>query len=151
MAKQAAAYDGRVLEALAAGLHERLGAVTAAGHDLRELGTPDEVARRMLAVVPAAHPWDEQIGPFYDTAGLTRWLGVTEQALVDRVRRHQLLAVTTGLRSAALPGTIAQRPPTTDEMSKRPQHVAVAPRLVDNADSPDGASYALVHVTRSDE
>lgn len=88
-------YEAELLGALTAGLHERLDAVAAAGGDPAKLGSPAEMARRMLAAVPAAHPWDAQIGPFYDTAGLVRWLNVTKQALADRVRRSRLLAVTT--------------------------------------------------------
>jgi hypothetical protein len=89
------AYEAELLGALTAGLHERLEAVAAAGGDPARLGSAADLARRMLAVVPAAHPWDEQIGPFYETAGLVRWLNVTKQALSDRVRRGRLLAVTT--------------------------------------------------------
>ncbi len=89
------AYESDVLTALAAGLHERVAAVRAAGHDPAHLGTPRDLARRMLAAVPATHPWDEQIGPFYDAAGLTAWLGISKQALNDRVRRSRMLAVTT--------------------------------------------------------
>lgn len=69
--------------------------MAAAGGDPARLGSPADLARRMLAVVPTAHPWDEQIGPFYDTAGLVHWLNVTKQAVSDRVRRSRLLAVTT--------------------------------------------------------
>jgi hypothetical protein len=89
------AYEETLLQALAAGLRERFDAARAAGRDPAHLGEPAELAGRMLAAVPAVHPWDDQIGPFYDTAGLTRWLGVTKQALADRVRRHRLLAVIT--------------------------------------------------------
>jgi len=89
------AYETDLLEALTVGLHERLGSVTAAGGDPTKLGSPTELAERMLAVVPAAHPWGEQIGPFYDTAGLVRWLNVSKQALAGRGRRRRLLAVTT--------------------------------------------------------
>ena len=95
MARQQAAYEASVLRAVAAGLHERLDAVFSAGQDQAQLGDPADLASRMLSAVPTAHPWDEHIGPFYDTAGLTKWLGVTKQALADRVRRHRLLAVTT--------------------------------------------------------
>jgi hypothetical protein len=35
------------------------------------------------------------MGPFYDTAGLSLWLGITRQAVHDRVRRRALLAVMT--------------------------------------------------------
>ncbi|MHB8452780.1 MAG: hypothetical protein ACYDAQ_20350 [Mycobacteriales bacterium] len=46
-----------------------------------------------MAAVPVVHPWDEQVGPFYDTSGLRIFLGVTKQAIADRVRRRTLLAV----------------------------------------------------------
>lgn len=88
-------YEERLLAALSSGVHQRLAVTRAAGRDPRDLGAPDDLAARMLSVVPAAHPWDEQIGPFYDTAGLTRLLAVSKQALFDRVRRGTLLAVTT--------------------------------------------------------
>jgi hypothetical protein len=89
------AYVTEMLTALAAGLHERVAAVRAAGHDPALLGSPGDLAKRMLAAVPATQPWDEQIGPFYDTAELTAWLGISKQALNDRVRRSRMLAVTT--------------------------------------------------------
>lgn len=89
-----AAYESQLIDALTEALHDRLASASAAGEDLASLGTPVELAGRMLAAVPWAHPWDEQIGPFYDTAGLTRYLSVSKQALADRVRRHRMLAVT---------------------------------------------------------
>ena len=76
-------------------LHERLARASAAGRDPARLGSPAEVAQRMLAAVPSVSAWDEQLGPFYDTAGLTRYLGVSKQALADRVKRRRLLAMTT--------------------------------------------------------
>lgn len=87
-------YEAELFSALTTGLHERLDAVAAAGGDPARLGSPTDLAQRMLAVVPTAHPWSVQIGPFYDTAGLVCWLHVTKQALSDRVRRGRLLAVT---------------------------------------------------------
>ncbi|MGH3500094.1 MAG: hypothetical protein ACRDQA_04190 [Nocardioidaceae bacterium] len=65
------------------------------GRDPSFLGTPTEVADRMLATMPVAHPWDAQIGPFYDTPTVARLLNVTKQAIADRVRRRTLLAATT--------------------------------------------------------
>lgn len=37
-------------------------------------------------VASADQRWNELIGPFYDTAGLERWLGVTRQRLSQRVK-----------------------------------------------------------------
>lgn len=84
------AYEKAIIDAVSARLHERI-----AGLDPRSLGSPDHVAGRMLATVPTAHPWDEQTGPFYDTPGVVRLLGVSKQAVADRVRRRTLLAAST--------------------------------------------------------
>lgn len=65
------------------------------GRTLRSLGELDELAARMVAALPTVHPWDSELGPFYDTNGLNRWLGVTRQALADRVKRGTLLACRT--------------------------------------------------------
>lgn len=83
-------YAQEVLDAVAARLHQRL-----ANRDHSALGPPDRVAERMLATVPVTHPWDNQIGPFYDTAGVAALLGIRKQAIADRVRRYTLLAAYT--------------------------------------------------------
>lgn len=85
-------YERDLLDALSEGLRQRLGSL---GRDPRTLGAPREVADRMLAVVPMAHPWDEQVGPFYDTPGVVRLLGISKQAVADRVRRRTLIATIT--------------------------------------------------------
>lgn len=88
------AFESELIDAVVDRVHDRVNALIAAGGDPAQLGDPEELANRMLAAVPWAHPWNEQIGPFYDTAGLTRYLGVSKQALADRVARRRLLAVT---------------------------------------------------------
>ncbi len=65
------------------------------GRTLRSLGNLEELATRMVAALPSVHPWDIELGPFYDTTGLIRWLGVTRQALADRAKRGTLLACRT--------------------------------------------------------
>ena len=60
-----------------------------------DLGDPGELADRMVAALPTVHPLDEPLGPFYDTAGLLAWLGISRQALFDRVRRGTVLACRT--------------------------------------------------------
>jgi hypothetical protein len=84
------AYERAVVDVVAAKLHDHL-----AGHSAESLGPPERVAERMLATVPTPHPWDVQIGPFYDTAGVVRLLAVSRQAVADRVRRRTLLAANT--------------------------------------------------------
>lgn len=90
------AYERRVLAAVHDQVSARLTALVEAGVDLTTLGEPDEVAARAAAAVPyAPHSYDLAYGPFYDTTGLTRWLGISRQALGDRVRRGSVLACRT--------------------------------------------------------
>jgi hypothetical protein len=52
---------------------------------------PAELAEQLLAAVPTRHDLDRLTGPFYDTAGLTKWLDVSRQALDDRTKKGTLL------------------------------------------------------------
>src|SRR5687768_2454505 len=60
-----------------------------------DLTDVDDLADRMLAALPTVHPLDQPLGPFYDTTGLVAWLGISRQALFDRVRRGTALACRT--------------------------------------------------------
>ncbi|MGI8873076.1 MAG: hypothetical protein ACR2KP_01860 [Egibacteraceae bacterium] len=67
-----------------------------AGRSVAELGTADELAERMLAVVPTPSPWDEIVGPVYRTAQVAAVLGgVSRQAVADRRARGRLLGLRT--------------------------------------------------------
>jgi len=84
-----------IMEALRARIHERFSAAEAAGATVSDFGDPDEVAETMVAALPVSHRFDAVTGPFYDTPGLVRWLGITRQALHHRVKTAQLLACPT--------------------------------------------------------
>lgn len=93
---RSAGYEQSVLEQVTRGLRERLAEVSELCRDPRDvLGEADQVAQRMLSAVPVPHLWDTQIGPFYDTAGVIRLLGISKQAVADRVRRRTILSGTT--------------------------------------------------------
>ncbi|GAB3590851.1 hypothetical protein GCM10027446_06850 [Angustibacter peucedani] len=90
------AFRRRLVEAVDEAVVARLVEVERRGGDPSDLGDPAELAERMAATLPrAAHPLDVELGPFYDTAGLSGWWGVSRQALADRVRRGTLLACRT--------------------------------------------------------
>jgi hypothetical protein len=74
---------------------ERARLLAAQGRTLGDLGDLDDLAARMVSALPTQHPYDEPLGPFYDTTGLVSWLGVSRQAVADRVRRGTLLACRT--------------------------------------------------------
>ena len=86
---------GELMDRVELQLADRAEELARQGRSLRSLGTLDDLAARMVAALPSVHPWDTAIGPFYDTAGLMLWLGVTRQALADRERRGTLLACRT--------------------------------------------------------
>lgn len=89
-------FHRELLDAVHDAVAARLRDVERRGGDVAQLGDPHELAERMAATLPvAAHPFDVELGPFYDTAGLSRWWGVSRQALADRVRRGTLLACRT--------------------------------------------------------
>jgi hypothetical protein len=89
-------YRRELVDAVDAAVAERLREITRRGGDPRDLGDPVELAHRMAAALPSpGHELDVELGPFYDTTGLSSWWGVSRQALADRVRRGTLLACRT--------------------------------------------------------
>lgn len=89
-------FRSDLLASLRHQIDERLSEIAQRGGDVSALGDPVALAQRMVATLPtAAHPFDGELGPFYDTAGLSRWWDVSRQALADRVRRGTLLACRT--------------------------------------------------------
>lgn len=67
------------------------------GRSLEELGTAQEIAKRMLASVPVPSDWDELLGPCFSTSGVAQLLGnISRQAIAERRDRRTLL----GLRTA---------------------------------------------------
>ena len=63
---------------------------------LADVGSPAEIAERMLSVVPAPSPWDDEIGPFYLGDQVRALLGgISRQALAERRSRRTILALRT--------------------------------------------------------
>lgn len=67
---------------------------------LRDGADPDKLAATLIAAMPSRFG---KYGPFYDTAGLTSWLGISRQALAKRAANHKLLAVRTSDRQTLYP------------------------------------------------
>lgn len=64
------------------------------GRSVVDLGL-DDLADRMAALVPAPSPVNALFGPFYRTDQVATLLGVTRQAVADRVRQRSLLGMRT--------------------------------------------------------
>lgn len=86
------AFERRLISSLSGKVHERLRNADDANVDVAMFGDPEELAEAMAAVLPLGHVYDKISGPFYDTAGLTRWLGISRQALHQKVGRQAILA-----------------------------------------------------------
>ncbi|GAB3437935.1 hypothetical protein GCM10027517_09880 [Phycicoccus ginsengisoli] len=94
----AVAVDPEAVDALVAEVRrrveERARGLVAHGRRL-DLAQVEDLADRMVAALPTVHPLDQPLAPFYDTTGLAAWLGISRQALFDRVRRGTVLACRT--------------------------------------------------------
>lgn len=73
-------------------VHARLQRANEAQLSPSVFGDPDEIAEAMVAALPLGHVYDEISGPLYDTSGLTRWLGISRQALHQRIKSHTIAA-----------------------------------------------------------
>ncbi|MEO7126796.1 MAG: hypothetical protein ABI382_04470 [Nakamurella sp.] len=74
---------------------ERLRQAEESGLRPEDLGDPEVLARRAGSVIPVLHPFDDIAGPFYDTAGVTGWLGMSRQAVHKAVRVGRMIACRT--------------------------------------------------------
>ena len=88
-------FERRVLSSLSRKVHARLAKAALDDVPAEAFGDPEQIADAMLAALPGGHVYDDISGPFYDTNGLTKWLGITRQALHQRVSNHSLLACPT--------------------------------------------------------
>jgi hypothetical protein len=97
-------FERQVMRVLGPKLHERLQSASDAELSIEDLfGDPEQVAEKMAASLPASHRYDEISGPFYDTAGLVKWLGISRQAVHQKVAKHALLGCPTADGSTLFP------------------------------------------------
>jgi len=87
-----ALFERQIRRSVSRKVHERLRRADEASLGPEAFGDPEQIAEAMVAALPLGHVYDEVTGPFYDTTGLTRWLGVTRQALHQKVARYAILA-----------------------------------------------------------
>lgn len=88
-------FETELLEEIRVRLHDELASADEAGIRVDSLGDPKSLAGAVVAAIPT-HVLDRKTGPFYDTSGLTAWLGLTRQALLQREQAHTLLVCVTG-------------------------------------------------------
>ncbi|HEX4955960.1 MAG TPA: hypothetical protein VF017_21435 [Thermoanaerobaculia bacterium] len=90
------AFEWRLVEAVLAKVTDLARRYSAGGRSLSELGSPEELAARMVDTLPSPSPWNDQIGPFYSAQQIGRVLGgISRQAVAERRARRTLLALRT--------------------------------------------------------
>jgi hypothetical protein len=87
-----AAFERQIVRLISQKIHDRLRKADEARLDPEAFGDPERITDAMVAALPLGHVFDEVSGPFYDTSGLSRWLGISRQALHQKVARHAILA-----------------------------------------------------------
>jgi hypothetical protein len=84
--------EREIMRSVSRKVHDRFRKAADAQLSPEAFGDPEAIADAMVAALPLGHVFDELSGPFYDTAGLARWLGISRQALHQRSARHAILA-----------------------------------------------------------
>jgi hypothetical protein len=99
----AATFSDELIAELSSRIDRLVLSVAAAGHDAYTLGTPADLADHMVASIPRSDPLNLEIGPFYTTASLTRWMGVSRQYVLELVKQRRILSLTTADKHKVYP------------------------------------------------
>lgn len=65
------------------------------GRSVETLGDVGVLADRVVASIPKVSAINDELGPFYTTASLTKWLGVKRQYVHDLVRQNRVASLIT--------------------------------------------------------
>ncbi len=96
MTRKAHTLVDEITQHVKQGLEERLSTFDGHERSLAGIGSPRDLAQRMLEIVPMVSRWDELLGPFYGTGQVAKILGgVSRQAIADRRERRTLLGLKT--------------------------------------------------------
>jgi hypothetical protein len=96
MSRTAAALIEEITHYVKEGLEEKLSRLSGEEEALDEMGSPRELAERMLEALPLPSHWDKVLGPFYGTSQVAKVLGgISRQAIADRRERRTLLGLKT--------------------------------------------------------
>ncbi len=96
-------YAKQLLAVIEVKLTNQLATIDAADIDLATLGSVDEVAETMVSQLPANHPFDKAIGPFYDVTGAAHRMHVSQEIVQARARNHEVLACPTAEGDVVFP------------------------------------------------
>ncbi|WP_137725803.1 hypothetical protein [Prescottella subtropica] len=84
--------ERKLMDLLTRRVHQTFADARAAGVPADVFGDVEAIADAMTSALPASGVYDQLVGPFYDTAGLTRWWGVSRQAVHKAVTAGTVIA-----------------------------------------------------------
>lgn len=84
--------ERKLMELLARRVHKTFADARAAGVPAEVFDDVESIAASMAAALPTTHVYDQLVGPFYDTAGLTSWRGISRQAVNKSVAVGSVIA-----------------------------------------------------------
>lgn len=87
-----AEQERKLMDLLTRRVHKTFADARAAGVPAEVFGDVESIVRSMTAALPTTHVYDQLVGPFYDTGGLTRWWGVSRQAVNKSVSGGTVIA-----------------------------------------------------------
>ncbi|NMM91954.1 hypothetical protein B2J88_48115 [Rhodococcus sp. SRB_17] len=87
-----AEQERKLMALITCRVHQTFADARAAGVPAEVFGDVESIARSMTAALPSSHVYDQLVGPFYDTTGLTQWWGVSRQAVNKAVAAGTVIA-----------------------------------------------------------
>jgi hypothetical protein len=90
-----AEYKRELLRAIEARVDAIFDTMESSGRDAETLGDVSIVADRLVASIPKVSAINTELGPFYTTASLSKWLGVKRQYVHILVRQNRVASLNT--------------------------------------------------------
>ncbi|MDG3010695.1 hypothetical protein G4X40_11095 [Rhodococcus sp. D2-41] len=84
--------ERKLMDLLTRRVHKTFADARAAGVPVEVFDDVESIAASMAAALPATHVYDQLVGPFYDTSGLTRWWGISRQSVNKSVAAGSVIA-----------------------------------------------------------
>ena len=84
--------ERKLLDLVTRRVHATFADARAAGVPAEIFADVESIAALMAACLPTTHVYDQLVGPFYDTAGLTQWRGMSRQAIHKAAAANNLIA-----------------------------------------------------------
>ena len=87
-----AEQERKLLDLLTHSVHRTFADARASGVPADVFADVESIVRSMTSALPTSHIYDQLVGPFYDTSGLTQWWGVSRQAVAKASSTGTLIA-----------------------------------------------------------